>query len=55
MVVAIILSVIAVVIAVAAYIRAGKQSGLKYEYTPSGIIFYDKSGKRIVIQGESFK
>ena len=28
-------------------------SGIKYEYTTTGIVFYDKTGKKTLIKGES--
>ena len=28
-------------------------SGIKYEYTKNGIVFYDKTGKQTLIKGES--
>ena len=28
-------------------------SGIRYEYTETGIVFYDKTGKKTLIKGES--
>ena len=51
--VAIIISIIALVVASLAYFKPRRAtiSDLKYEYTKDSLIFYDRSGKRIVIKG----
>lgn len=35
--------------------RRKSKSSLKYVYTENGLVFFDESGKEIVIHGESIK
>lgn len=52
--IAIIISIVALVISILAYLKASKRakSNLKYIYTKEGIIFYDSEGKEVVLTGE---
>lgn len=57
---AIIISIIALLVACAALYFALKKPELnpsfpKWKYTKGGIVFYDKTGKRIVLKGQIFK
>jgi len=58
MIVAIIISVIALIISIISYFKDRSIENIEvsnmpnWEYTDNGITFYDKSGKKILIKGE---
>ena len=54
---AIAISIIALAVSVYALFLVKKRSktSLKYVYTKNGLVFFDESGKEIVIHGESMK
>ena len=58
MIVALIISVIALIISVISYFKDRKIENIEvsnmpnWEYTDKGISFYDKTGKKILIKGE---
>ena len=57
MLVSIIVSIIALIISILAYFKQPDEITIErefpnWEYTDNGIQFYDKTGKKILIQGE---
>lgn len=54
---ALIISIVSLGVSICALVIALRKSkkSLKYVYTENGLIFFDESGKEIVIHGESLR